>query len=208
VFESLSSASSEPPASTLTFFWCWWIYRRLSAGHGGTNFGFWSGANGGGGDSYQPHETSYDYDSPVSEGGEHGYNAGQDKYNLMQAVLGKYAPPTTPEPPLPPRVAYGALPLTEYAPLLGNVRVLSPTRAASGSAQPPFAESVGCWQGFLLYSTLLPGPAKTLTLNGVRDRAQVFVDGVYLATVYRVTQAGAATINLPASALFFQNVAR
>ena len=27
-------------------------------GHGGTNWGFWSGANGGGGSSFQPHETS------------------------------------------------------------------------------------------------------------------------------------------------------
>ena len=41
--------------------------------------GFWSGANGGGGKSYQPHETSYDYDSPVSEAGEHGYHGGVDK---------------------------------------------------------------------------------------------------------------------------------
>ena len=38
-------------------------------GHGGTNFGYWSGANGGGGSSYQPHETSYDYNSPVAEAG-------------------------------------------------------------------------------------------------------------------------------------------
>lgn len=45
----------------------------LYMGHGGTNFGFWSGANGGGGSSFQPHETSYDYDSPVSESGEHGW---------------------------------------------------------------------------------------------------------------------------------------
>ena len=30
----------------------------LYMGHGGTNWGFWSGANGGGGSSFQPHETS------------------------------------------------------------------------------------------------------------------------------------------------------
>ncbi len=33
---------------------------NLYMGYGGTNFGWWSGANGGG-KSYQPHITSYDY---------------------------------------------------------------------------------------------------------------------------------------------------
>lgn len=37
-------------------------------GHGGTNFGFWSGANGDGGSSFVAHITSYDYDAMVSEG--------------------------------------------------------------------------------------------------------------------------------------------
>ena len=35
--------------------------------HGGTNFGFWSGANGDEGTSYSGHITSYDYDCPISE---------------------------------------------------------------------------------------------------------------------------------------------
>ena len=34
--------------------------------HGGTNFGFWSGANGDGARNYLAHITSYDYDSPIS----------------------------------------------------------------------------------------------------------------------------------------------
>jgi hypothetical protein len=50
-------------------------------GYGGTNYGFYSGANGDGGSSYMPHITSYDYNSPLSEGGQHGYgSSGQDKY--------------------------------------------------------------------------------------------------------------------------------
>merc|ERR1719253_1488852 len=55
---------------------------NLYMGHGGSNFGFWSGANGGG-KSYQPHITSYDYDSPVSENGDHGYGAGGDKFEKL-----------------------------------------------------------------------------------------------------------------------------
>lgn len=42
--------------------------------HGGTNFGFWAGANHSGsrpGDpGYQPTVTSYDYDAPIGEAGE------------------------------------------------------------------------------------------------------------------------------------------
>jgi len=33
--------------------------------HGGTNFGFWAGANVDG-ERYLPHITSYDYDAPIS----------------------------------------------------------------------------------------------------------------------------------------------
>jgi hypothetical protein len=56
-------------------------------GFGGTNFGHWSGANGGGGTSYQPHITSYDYDSPIGEAGVHGYGSDSaDKYTAVKSV--------------------------------------------------------------------------------------------------------------------------
>ena len=58
-------------------------------GFGGTNFGHWSGANGGGGTSYQPHITSYDYDSPIAESGVHGYGSDNaDKYTAVKTVRG------------------------------------------------------------------------------------------------------------------------
>ncbi len=54
----------------------------LYMAHGGTNFGFWAGANVG--DTYQPHITSYDYDCPVSEAGTYGQPGigGADKYQV------------------------------------------------------------------------------------------------------------------------------
>lgn len=107
------------------------------------------------------------------------------------------------EPPLPPRKAFGDVHMKYYAPLLDNIQILSPTAASSGDLVPPFAESVGCFYGFIMYSTLLKNPCSKLTLNGVRDRAQIFVDGLYISTVYRVTQPGAAVIQLPAGAFEF-----
>ena len=156
----------------------------LYMGHGGTNWGFWSGANGGGGTSFQPHITSYDYDSPVSEAGEHGYNNGLDKYAAMQTVLKKYASKdevVPPEPPLLPRTAYGQMAMTQRAGLLANLAVLSPEAAATNTDATPFAESLGpaCHYGFMVYSTKLsapeaaPGSQLTITAGGLRDRAQV-----------------------------------
>ena len=51
----------------------------LYMAHGGSNTHFWSGANGGYA-SFQPHITSYDYDSPISEGGGHGYGPGGSSF--------------------------------------------------------------------------------------------------------------------------------
>ena len=102
----------------------------LYMGHGGTNFGWFSGANGGGGSSFQPHVTSYDYDSPVSEAGEHGYHASVDKYAAMQKVLLAHSPSedvaaaaASPEPPLLPRAALGAW---SKPPIRGHQLLLPP----------------------------------------------------------------------------------
>lgn len=114
------------------------------AAAGGTNWGFWSGANGGGGASYQPHETSYDYDSPVSEGGEHGYHAGVDKYAAMQAVMTKYGGQPPEEPPLPSRKAFGNVTLTDRVAVLSALSALAPNPSLRGLSSPPATESVGC----------------------------------------------------------------
>jgi len=164
----------------------------LYMGHGGTNWGFWSGVNGGGGTSFQPHETSYDYDSPVSEGGEHGYNNDVDKYAAMQNVFSKYhmaVDGTIPsEPVLLPRTAYGNVTMAKSAPILANIGALSPGMP-NVNATPPTMESLRCHYGFMLYTTTLTAgtSASKLDFGGVKDRVQAFVDGVYQGTSYRVS---------------------
>ena len=60
---------------------------NLYMSHGGTSFGFWSGANGHD-QVFQPDVTSYDYDAPIAEGGEHGYGSNsQDKFLAIQQLL-------------------------------------------------------------------------------------------------------------------------
>merc|ERR1712048_531360 len=94
--------------------------------HGGTNFGFWSGANGNK-NSYKPDITSYDYSSPISEGADH--NIGSDGGDLFAAVQGaiasNYGSPAFPEPEPIAKVAYGSVALPESAPLFANLGSLA-----------------------------------------------------------------------------------
>ena len=85
--------------------------------HGGTNFGFWSGAEGGGA-SYQPILTSYDYNAPIGEAGQHTVGSGRmagggDVYAAVQtAIAKKYGAPAAIEPPTVARAAYGPVSLS------------------------------------------------------------------------------------------------
>ena len=179
----------------------------LYMGHGGTNFGFWSGANGGGGSSFQPHETSYDYSSPVSEAGEHGFHSTVDKYVAMQSTLAKAqlrggggAPPA--ELPLPPREAFGTVVLTERVPLFDALDALSPGAPSGPFDTAPTMESMDdCPYGYALYTMTLGSAAATLdfklAFGDLKDRVQVFTETpgskpVYRTFAYRVTSSTAA----------------
>ena len=152
---------------------------NLYMGHGGTSFGFWSGSNGGE-SSFLPDITSYDYDSPVSEGGEHGYGSdAKDKFVAIQNVLRRHqarqqaggAPlsclSSFIEPPLPPRYVYPDLLFTMEAVLLENLVALQPLGgvikypAKTTGDQPPSMESIGQNYGFLLYETDYPSNQTT-----------------------------------------------
>jgi beta-galactosidase len=189
---------------------------NMYMGHGGTSFGYWSGSNGDGGTVFQPDITSYDYDSPISEGGEHGYgNDGLDKYKAIQTVLLKHRTrsnsifkepsPVPTEPPLPRRMAYPSLAFSESTRLLPNALVLLPNAsggkpvATTDRTSPPSMEAIGQNYGFLLYETTMPPTTRAGDNEGEfptvgfstfpRDRAHVFVDSQVATTapLYRST---------------------
>ncbi|SFB56481.1 beta-galactosidase [Cohnella sp. OV330] len=146
--------------------------------HGGTNFGFWSGANHGG--AYAPTVTSYDYDALLSESGRPTV-----KYEAVRRVLSEHM--TLPDDPLPARIPsrdYGELILAERASLFGSLDALS---APMKRTTPEPMENVGQSSGFILYSTHVTGPRpdNELVIQEVRDRALVFVDGRCLGVVER-----------------------
>lgn len=146
--------------------------------HGGTNFGFYSGANHI--HTYEPTVTSYDYDAPLTEWGEL-----TSKYEAVREVLRKHG--VDPGGPLPepiPKYSYGTVKLTERASLFNQLDQLSEPIERT-SIQP--MEKFGQAYGFILYSTWVKGPRsrQKLHIKEVRDRAQVFLDGKLLGVVER-----------------------
>lgn len=150
--------------------------------HGGTNFGFTSGANCDKDNhkGYEPTVTSYDYDAPLTESGDL-----TEKYHAFREVIGKYRP-LPPLPDLPPQEygAYGTVALTEYAPLLDNLPALA-QRFERVTPEP--MENLGQNDGLILYRTRLSGPRpnERLILQDVRDRALIYLNGAFQGVQYR-----------------------
>jgi len=150
----------------------WMLSRGISANlymfHGGSNRGFMSGANFGGG--YQPDISSYDYDSPLDEAGRP-----TRKFFLVREVIRKCLPEGTRLPELPaplPALAVPRFELGEVAPLgdlLGRPVV---------SAEPHPMELLGQSYGFVLYRHRAAGRLKgLLEISAVRDYAVVQAGG-------------------------------
>ena len=139
--------------------------------HGGTNFGFWNGANHPG--EYQPTITSYDYCALLTEAGDT-----TPLYDMVKGVIeqrtGKKAPDikiTNSE-----KATYGKLELTKQADLFANLdRISAPIKAAF----PKTMEQIGQDFGYILYRTEIKGPVEPLPLcfGEIHDRAIVFVNG-------------------------------
>lgn len=148
--------------------------------HGGTNFGFYNGANYH--DKYEATITSYDYDSPLSECG-----AVTAKFETVRNVIASFKGVDVSDfPALPaalPKRNYGIVSLTHSADLLSQLTQISePVKRVS----PVPMEELGQSYGFIVYSTQVSGPRQEhLYIQEVHDRAQVYLDGVYQGTVER-----------------------
>lgn len=141
----------------------------LYMAHGGTNFGFWNGANWDG--VLQPTATSYDSDAPISEDGR--TNA---KFDALRASFAPFHDGPLPElPPEPVFQAPKTLQLSREAKLLDVVRAAS---VIHESPQPATFEQLGVTDGLVAYEATIDVPGdEVLSVNRLHDRALVFVDG-------------------------------
>ncbi|BBE18435.1 beta-galactosidase [Aquipluma nitroreducens] len=146
--------------------------------HGGTNFGYWAGANAFSPTQYQPDVTSYDYDAPINEMGQ-----ATPKYFALRNLLAKYLPPKQKLPAIPAAIPVIEIPeikMTATASVWDNLPV------AIQSPQPKPMEMFGQKGGFILYRTKLIGHKKgKLRITELHDYATIFVDGKYIGKLDR-----------------------
>lgn len=169
-------------------------------GHGGSNVGFYAGANHTPGPTgYQPTITSYDYDAPIGEAGEL-----TPKFHAFREILASRSTSPLPEPPadLPREVPQSVgLERARSGTFRGLLDTLStPIRLAT----PVRMEALGQAYGYLHYETVVAAPVVgdavtgTLRFAGLADRAHVFVDGRLVGAVARQDENPSLELRIPA----------
>lgn len=161
--------------------------------HGGTNFGFTSGANYDGDHDIQPDLTTYDYDAPISEPG-----WATPKYIAIRELLKKYVHDQFPSIPKQIRVITVApIVLNKSADLLAMKASLKPVESDSVLS----FEDLNQGYGYVLYSRKFIQPIQgNLIINGLRDYATVYVNGHRVGILNRVIKKYTLPIDIPSNA--------
>ncbi len=158
--------------------------------HGGTNFGYWAGANAFSPVQYQPDVTSYDYDAPINEQGQ-----ATPKYYALRNLLAKYQPDTKKIIPVPAQLPVIEIPEIRFT---SSASVWDNLPAPAISPQPKPMEMFDQKNGFILYRTTLTGHKKgKLRITELHDYATIFIDGKYVGKLDRAK--GENSIELPES---------
>ncbi|WP_426171831.1 glycoside hydrolase family 35 protein [Microbacterium sp. DWRC1-3] len=157
----------------------------LYMAHGGTNFGLWNGANHD--QVLQPTVTSYDSDAPIGEDG-----TLNEKFHALRAMFAPFhASELPPVPADPRRQAAASAPLEQRSSLLQLVATLPVTGEVS--PRPRTFEELGAEDGLVVYEADVSFPADaTLTIDGLHDRAVVFLDAQALGVLERDGQTSLA----------------
>lgn len=173
--ERIATTDATSTAKALKTILCHNGSAVLYMAHGGTNFGFYNGANTGQDESdYKADLTSYDYDAPIKEHGD-VHNA---KYKALRRVIHECT--GTPLHPLPANIkkaSYGIMKLQKVVSLFDIIDNINDPLKVSVSEHPLYMEQIGQMFGFLLYMSEYQGKLSSsiLSIPKVHDRAQVFV---------------------------------
>ena len=161
--------------------------------HGGTNFGFTSGANYDKKRDIQPDLTSYDYDAPISEAGWI-----TPKYDSIRSVIQKYVKYPIPTPPAPiPVIEISSIKLERVVDALLLAQSIQPVNAST----PLTFEQLNQGYGYVLYTRHFNQPISgILEIPGLRDYAVVYVDGEKIGVLNRNTRTYSMEIDIPFNA--------
>ena len=156
--------------------------------HGGTSFGFSAGANS---PPFMPNPTSYDYDAPISEGGDL-----TEKYFAIKNVIKKYLDiPDISVNATDEKGDYGSVRLSPMA-LLFDQDFEGVHRR---SRNPLSFEALGQSHGLVMYETKIKGrftdPA-LLKVKGIRDRGYVYINGLFKGILSRMSDISSIPISV------------
>ncbi|TRY90606.1 hypothetical protein DNTS_034648 [Danionella cerebrum] len=148
---------------------------------GGTNFGFMGGASDT--PTYKSLVTSYDYDAPLSEGGDY-----TPKFHLFRDLLSNFNNEILPDmPPLHRKEEYEAVFLYQHLSLWD---ALPFTHEPFRSQLPVNMENLpvnngnGQGYGYTLYETTISTGGSLKSEGHVKDRALVFVNRTFIGSFY------------------------
>lgn len=162
--------------------------------HGGTNFGFTTGANYDKNHDIQPDMTSYDYDAPISEAG-----WATEKYKAIRNLLMQQN--SKPLPNIPeaiPVIYIPAIKLNKSVDLFSLKEKLNPII----NTTPLSFEDLNQGNGYVLYSKKFVQPISgTLQIKGLRDFATVYINGERVGVLNRYTKTYSMPIDIPFNAV-------
>ncbi len=162
--------------------------------HGGTNFGFTSGANYNKEHDLQPDITSYDYDAPISEAGWE-----TPKYKALRALFIQHTHDSIPPAPSSfPVIKISSIKLTKAVDLFAVKENMKPVICDT----PNTFEDINQGYGYVLYSKnfkkLVSGK---LEIKGLRDYAVVYVNKKEIARLNRAENKYSCSIEIPANGM-------
>lgn len=158
--------------------------------HGGTNFGFTSGANYTNETNIQPDLTSYDYDAPISEAGWE-----TPKFIAIRDLMKQYVKYQVPEIPARiPVISINDIKLTKTRNLFDMVDEMTPVESDTLMT----FEALNQGQGYVLYRRHFNQPINgILKAEGIADYGVVYVAGQKVGELNRLTGKDSLEVSIP-----------
>jgi beta-galactosidase len=161
--------------------------------HGGTNFGFTSGANYDKNHDIQPDITSYDYDAPISEAG-----WATPKYKAIRELFQKNV--SYKIPPIPAPVPVIDIPSIKFNKVVDLFAIKEKMKPVVSDTPQTF-EDLNQGNGYVLYSKHFTQPINgKLEIKGLRDYAIVYVNGEKAGVLNRNANNFSCEIDIPFNA--------
>lgn len=157
--------------------------------HGGTNFGFTSGANYTNARNIQPDITSYDYDAPISEAG-----WVTPKFDAVRSVIKqslKYDVPAVPH-----RIPV-ITPIIKLQNTVGLFDIIESENPVESDTLLTF-EDMNQGNGYMLYRCRFNQPISGMMhVSGIADFATVYVNGEKVGELNRLTGKDSLQVSVP-----------